>query len=103
DEDTNPNELAAPYLKPVEFYEEMQNEDTVILDTRNDYEHDVGHFRGASRHDITTFRELPEWVEENKEMLEGKRDLTNCTGRIRCAKFTRWMLDKGLDAAHLEG
>src|SRR5699024_575314 len=44
DEDTNPNELAAPYLKPVEFYEEMQNEDTVILDTRNDYEYDVGHF-----------------------------------------------------------
>src|SRR5699024_11764245 len=73
DEDTNPNELAAPYLKPVEFYEEMQNEDTVILDTRNDYEYDVGHFRGAIRPDITTFRELPEWVEENKEMLEGKR------------------------------
>lgn len=103
DEDTNPNELAAPYLKPVEFYEEMQNEDTVILDTRNDYEYDVGHFRGAIRPDITTFRELPEWVEENKEMLEGKRVLTYCTGGIRCAKFTGWMLDKGLDVAQLEG
>src|SRR5699024_3125643 len=103
DDDTNPHHLAAPNLKPVEFYEEMQNEDTVILDTRNDYEYDVGHFRGAIRPDITTFRELPEWVEENKEILEGKRVLTYCTGGIRCTKFTGWMLDKGLDVAQLEG
>src|SRR5690625_5644659 len=60
DEDTNPNELAAPYLKPVEFYEEMQNEDTVILDTRNDYEYDVCHFRGEICPDIITFRTLTE-------------------------------------------
>src|SRR5699024_5345923 len=49
DVDTNPNKLAAPYLKLVEFYDEMQNEDTVILVTRNDYEYDVGHFRRAIR------------------------------------------------------
>src|SRR5690625_7755333 len=36
-------------------------------------------------------------------MLEGKRVLTYCTGGIRCAKFTGWMLDKGLDVAQLEG
>src|SRR5699024_4104409 len=103
DEDTNPNDLDAPYIKQVELCEKIQNKDTVILDTCNDYEYDVGHFRGAIRTDITTFRELPEWVEENKEMLEGKRVLTYCTGGIRCAKFTGWMLDKGLDVAQLEG
>src|SRR5690625_4584192 len=104
DEDTNPNELAAPYLKPVEFYEEMQNEDTVILDTRNDYEYDVGHFRGAIRPDIQTFRELPEWVEENREKLEGKRVITYCTGGIRCEKFTGWLMNEGFeDVGQLEG
>src|SRR5699024_12562101 len=101
EEDTNPNERAASYLRPVEYYEEMKHEAMVILDTRNDYEYDVGHFRGAIHPDITTFPELPEWVEKNKEMLEGKRVLTNCTGGIRCAKFTGWMLDKGLDGAQL--
>src|SRR5699024_2573157 len=55
DEDTNPHELAAPYIKQGEFYEEMQNEDTVILDTRNDYDYDVEHFRRAIRHDINAF------------------------------------------------
>src|SRR5699024_3191425 len=43
----DPNELTGEYLNPKEFYEAMQDENTVILDTRNDYEYDVGHFRGA--------------------------------------------------------
>lgn len=103
DEDTNPNELSAPYLSPVEFYEEMHAADTIILDTRNDYEYDVGHFRGAIRPDIKNFRDFPEWVEENKDALDGKRVLTYCTGGIRCAKVTGWMMDKGLDVAQLDG
>src|SRR5699024_9461124 len=45
--DINPKELTGEYLSPKEFYEAMQDEDTVILDARNDYEYDVGHFRGA--------------------------------------------------------
>src|SRR5699024_2354924 len=61
----DPRELTGTYLEPKEFYEAMQDENTVVLDTRNDYEYDVGHFRGAIRPDIETFRELPEWVEEN--------------------------------------
>ncbi len=104
DEDTDPNKLTAAYLEPTEFYEAMQDENTVVLDTRNDYEYDVGHFRGAIRPDIRTFRELPEWVEENKELLEGKRVLTYCTGGIRCEKFTGWLIDKGFeDVGQLHG
>lgn len=104
DEDTDPNKLTAAYLKPTEFFEAMQDENTVILDTRNDYEYDVGHFRGAIRPDIRTFRELPAWVEDNREMLEGKRVLTYCTGGIRCEKFTGWLIDKGFDdVGQLEG
>lgn len=101
---TDPNELTGAYLKPKEFYEAMQDENTVILDTRNDYEYDVGHFRGAIRPDIQTFRELPEWVEENREKLEGKRVITYCTGGIRCEKFTGWLMNEGFeDVGQLEG
>ena len=101
---TDPNEITGEYLDPKEFYEAMQREDTVILDTRNDYEYDVGHFRGAIRPEIETFRELPEWVEENRELLEGKKVLTYCTGGIRCEKFTGWMMEEGFDdVAQLKG
>lgn len=104
EEDTDPNKLTAAYLEPSEFYEAMQDENTVVLDTRNDYEYDVGHFRGAIRPDIRSFRDLPEWVEDNKEVLEGKRVLTYCTGGIRCEKFTGWLIDKGFeDVGQLHG
>lgn len=100
----DPRDLTGTYLEPKEFYEAMQDENSVILDTRNDYEYDVGHFRGAIRPDIESFRELPKWVEENRELLDGKRVLTYCTGGIRCEKFTGWLIEEGFnDVAQLEG
>ncbi|ENH96368.1 rhodanese-related sulfurtransferase [Gracilibacillus halophilus YIM-C55.5] len=105
EEDIDPNEQTGKYLTPREFYEAMQEEDTVVLDARNDFEYDLGHFRGAIRPDIETFRELPEWVEENKEKLEGKKVLTYCTGGIRCEKFSGWLKEQGIaeDVGQLQG
>lgn len=104
DDPINPTELTGQYLSPQAFYEAMQEEDTVVLDTRNDYEYDVGHFRGAIRPDIRNFRELPKWVKENRHLLEGKRILTYCTGGIRCEKFTGWLIKEGFEeVAQLEG
>lgn len=103
DNPIDPNELTAVHLKPAEFYEAMLDENTVILDTRNDYEYDVGHFRGAIRPDIRAFRELPQWITENKDLLDGKRVLTYCTGGIRCEKFTGWLMNEGFDVAQLDG
>ncbi|GAA0450814.1 rhodanese-related sulfurtransferase [Alkalibacillus silvisoli] len=97
EEDINPNQQTGEYLEPKEFFEEMQKEDTIVLDARNDYEYDIGHFRGAIRPDVRNFRELPEWVKENKELLEGKRVLTYCTGGIRCEKFSGWLKEEGFD------
>ncbi|WP_396631501.1 rhodanese-like domain-containing protein, partial [Lysinibacillus sp. D4B1_S16] len=47
--DINPLELTGEYLSPKEFMEQMQEENTIIIDARNDYEFDLGHFRGAIR------------------------------------------------------
>ncbi|MBP2079369.1 rhodanese-related sulfurtransferase [Oceanobacillus polygoni] len=104
EDDVNPLETTGKYLSPQEFREALLDEDTVVLDARNDYEFDLGHFRGAIRPDIKTFRDLPEWVRENKELLDGKKVLTYCTGGIRCEKFSGWLVEEGFeDVGQLHG
>lgn len=97
EDDINPNELTGNYLSPKEFYEQMQQEDTIVIDARNDYEYDLGHFRGSVRPDIRNFRDLPQWIKDNKEQLEGKKILTYCTGGIRCEKFSGWLKREGFE------
>ncbi|WHY60121.1 rhodanese-related sulfurtransferase [Cytobacillus firmus] len=104
EDDVNPNEITGKYLEPKEFYERLQDEDTIVLDARNDYEFDLGHFRGAIRPDIENFRDLPNWVRENKELLGDKKIITYCTGGIRCEKFSGWLVKEGFeDVAQLHG
>ncbi|BAQ11704.1 rhodanese-like domain-containing protein [Bacillus sp. OxB-1] len=104
DEDINPNELTGKRLSPEEWFKQMQAEDTVIIDARNDYEYDLGHFRGAVRPDIENFRDLPQWIRDNKEQFEGKKILTYCTGGIRCEKFSGWLVREGFeDVGQLHG
>ncbi|BAC12528.1 rhodanese-related sulfurtransferase [Oceanobacillus iheyensis] len=104
EDDVNPLETTGEYLEPKDFYQALQDENTVVLDARNDYEYDLGHFRGAIRPDIKTFRDLPDWVQENKDMLEGKKVVTYCTGGIRCEKFSGWLVKEGFeDVAQLHG
>ena len=95
EEDINPHELTGRYLSPEQFLQEMKQENTVVLDVRNTYEYDVGHFRGAIRPDVEFFRDTPQWVRDNRELFEGKNVLTYCTGGIRCEKFSGWMKREG--------
>lgn len=104
EDDIDPNEITGQYLTPTEFYEKMQQDDTIVIDARNDYEFDLGHFRGAVRPDIKNFRDLPAWMRENKEQFEGKKILTYCTGGIRCEKFSGWLVKEGYeDVGQLHG
>ena len=104
EDDVNPLEVTGNYLKPTEFYKHMQDENTIVIDARNDYEYDLGHFRGAIRPDIEVFRDLPEWIDNNKELLEDKKILTYCTGGVRCEKFSGWLKQEGFeDVNQLEG
>lgn len=102
--DVNPLELTGAYLDPKEFREAMLDENTVVIDARNDYEFDLGHFRGAIRPEIRNFRELPQWIRDNKEQFMEKRVLTYCTGGIRCEKFSGWLVREGFkDVGQLHG
>ncbi|MEG0258793.1 MAG: rhodanese-related sulfurtransferase [Lysinibacillus sp.] len=95
DDDINPHVITGDYLSPKEFMERMQEDNTVVIDARNDYEFDLGHFRGAIRPDIENFRDLPAWMEEHRADFEGKKVLTYCTGGIRCEKFSGWLKREG--------
>ena len=104
EEDVDPLRLTGKYLDPKEFREALLDEDTIVLDARNDYEFDLGHFRGAIRPDIRNFRELPQWIRDNKEQFMDKKVVTYCTGGIRCEKFSGWLLREGVqDVSQLHG
>lgn len=96
EEDVNPHEITGEYLSPKEFFEQMQDDNTIVLDVRNEYEYDLGHFRGAIKPEVETFRDTPQWVRENMHLFEGKRVLTYCTGGIRCEKFSGWLKREGI-------
>lgn len=104
EDDVDPLKTTGKYLEPKEFREALLDEETVVIDARNDYEYDLGHFRGAVRPDIRNFRELPQWIKENKEKFMDKKVVTYCTGGIRCEKFSGWLLKEGFkDVAQLHG
>ncbi|WP_232505384.1 rhodanese-related sulfurtransferase [Erysipelothrix larvae] len=104
DEDIDPRRVTGRYVNPKDFYTQMQQADTIVIDARNDYEYDLGHFKGAIRPDIEVFRDLPQWIEDHETLLQGKRILTYCTGGVRCEKFSGWLVKKGYeDVGQLQG
>lgn len=103
-EDFSPRECTGTHLSPEEWRKMMNEEDTVILDARNQYEWELGHFDGAILPEVDSFRELTQWVREHKEDFEGKKVMTYCTGGIRCEKFSGFLKKEGLgDVYQLHG
>ncbi len=92
-----PNVISGKRLSPKEFYEQLQGEDVVVLDGRNDYEYDIGHFRGAIRPEVESFREFPQWIRDNMSRFKDKKILTYCTGGIRCEKLSGLLIKEGFD------
>jgi UPF0176 protein len=76
----------------------------VLIDTRNDYEVDIGTFKGAIDPKTTTFREFPEYVAANFDKTRHKKVAMFCTGGIRCEKASSYMMDQGFEEVyHLQG
>lgn len=97
-------ERKGKYLKAEEVNALLAQPDTLVLDMRNHYEYEVGHFQGALEVPSDTFREqLPMAV----EMIKGNEDkpvLMYCTGGIRCEKASAYMLHRGFkNVYHIEG
>lgn len=95
-----PWERTAPYVEPTEFLTLKDDPDTVLLDVRSRYEHEVGHFRHAVTLPLENFRDLPAREQELAELREatkGKRVITYCTGGVKCEKASAWLLEQGFE------
>lgn len=92
------------YVEPLDWNALISDPDTVVIDTRNDYEFDLGTFAGAVDPHTASFREFPAWVEAHRAELEGKKVAMFCTGGIRCEKATAYVRSLGIeDVFHLKG
>lgn len=76
-----------------------RDEDTVILDVRNDYEWEVGHFEGTEKPEFETFREFPKYAEELGKKKDHKKTkvMMYCTGGIRCELYSCLLKDQGFE------
>ena len=104
-DDINPRELTGDYVTPQELYAMYENnEDVIVLDTRNDYETRVGLFENAVDLQLDTFRDFPDAIEQLPEEYKDKQIVMYCTGGIRCEKASAIMLKAGFsDVKQLEG
>ncbi|AXA33439.1 rhodanese-related sulfurtransferase [Francisella adeliensis] len=103
-EDIDPNKVCGKHVKPKDWNELISDPDVLLVDTRNEYEIEIGTFKNAVNPHTDNFREFPEYVDENLDPKKQKKVAMFCTGGIRCEKSTALMLEKGFEEVyHLEG
>jgi UPF0176 protein len=88
------------HTKPADWNKIISDEKTLILDTRNDYEVEIGTFKGAVNPKIEKFSDLPKYVAENFDPKTHKRVAMFCTGGIRCEKFAPLMVEMGFEEVY---
>lgn len=100
----DPTKLVGNYLNPEEWNKLISEPDVTVIDTRNDYEVDIGSFENALNPRTVSFREFPDYVKNNLDPQKHKKIAMYCTGGIRCEKSTAYMLSQGFEAVyHLKG
>jgi len=103
-EGIDPRQSVGTYVKPTEWNALISDPDVLVIDTRNDYEIEIGTFERAVNPHTDSFREFPDYVEQQLDPSTHKKVAMFCTGGIRCEKSTAFLKEKGFDEVyHLEG
>ncbi|GIU24276.1 rhodanese-related sulfurtransferase [Shewanella sp. MBTL60-007] len=103
-EGIDPNKVVGTYVKPKDWNQLISDPEVILVDTRNDYEIQIGTFKNAVDPETATFREFPEYVKQNLDPAKHKKVAMFCTGGIRCEKSTAYLKEQGFDEVyHLEG
>lgn len=100
----SPTECVGEYVEPKDWNALISSPDVVVVDTRNDYEVEIGTFKNAVNPHTETFREFPDYVDKHLSDKKDKKVAMFCTGGIRCEKSTALLLKKGFkNVYHLKG
>ncbi len=103
-EHVDPLSSVGTYVSPQDWNDLISDPDVVLIDTRNNYEYEIGSFKGAINPNTETFREFPSYTKDNLEQYRGKKVAMFCTGGIRCEKSTAYLKSQGFDTVyHLQG
>ncbi len=103
-EGIDPKRLVGTYVKPKQWNQLISEPDVLLVDTRNDYEVQVGTFKNAVNPKTDSFREFPEYVKTHLDPKKHKKVAMFCTGGIRCEKSTAYLKEQGFEEVyHLEG
>lgn len=103
-EGIDPRHTVGTYVKPKDWNALISDPDVTLIDTRNEYEIEIGTFQNAINPNTETFRAFPQYVAENLDSTKHKKVAMFCTGGIRCEKSTAYLKEQGFEEVyHLEG
>lgn len=103
-EGIDPKRVVGTYVQAKDWNALISDPDVLLVDTRNDYEVQVGTFKHALNPNTESFREFPQYVKDNLDPTKNKKVAMFCTGGIRCEKSTAYLKEQGFEEVyHLEG
>jgi UPF0176 protein len=103
-EDIDPTHIVGTYVDAKDWNALLADPEVLLLDTRNQYEVEIGTFENAINPETDSFREFPEYVKNNLDPKVHKKVAMFCTGGIRCEKSTAYLKQHGFkDVFHLKG
>ncbi|MEM9767316.1 MAG: rhodanese-related sulfurtransferase [Cyanobacteria bacterium P01_D01_bin.71] len=102
--EADPTEEVGTYIAPERWNDVISDPDVVVVDARNNYEVNIGTFKGAVNPQTESFRQLPEYLTTHFDPQQHKKVAMFCTGGIRCEKATAYLLKQGFqEVYHLKG
>lgn len=100
----NPEKVVGTFVDVKDWNKLISSDDVILVDTRNDYEYEIGSFKGAINPATESFREFPKWSEAKLTKYRHKKIAMFCTGGIRCEKSTAYLKSQGFNEVyHLRG
>jgi UPF0176 protein len=103
-EGIDPRRKVGTHIDPKDWNALISSPDVLLIDTRNEYEVELGTFKGAINPHTESFREFPDYVKQNLDPAKHKKIAMFCTGGIRCEKSTAYLKEQGFgEVYHLKG
>jgi len=102
--EVSPTQAVGTYVLPKDWNQIISDPAVTVIDARNDYEVSMGSFQRAENPETQSFRDFPEYAQENLDPAKQKKVAMFCTGGIRCEKASSYLLSQGFDEVyHLKG